>query len=206
MHSVTLENIFSNPNLVSEIQKNAIRKSFLAGNVLLNTNDYVRSVPLVVEGSLKVFREDEEGREILLYYIKPGESCVSSFLGALNHERNKVKAVVDEDAVIYFVSSDDSNRWIGEFPEWAHFIFKLYNKRFEELLDSINAIAFQKMDNRIKHYLDERIKINNSKVIHITHQQLADELGTAREVVSRILKSFEKEGFLKLSRNKITLS
>lgn len=205
MSSIQLDKVFHDVKLIEDIRNKAIRKTFNSGDVLLSTNDYVRAIPLVLEGSLKVFREDDEGREILLYYIKPGESCVSSFLGALNHEKNRVKAVVEEDAVIYFISSDDSNRWIGEHPEWAHFIFKLYNKRFEELLDSINAIAFHKMDDRIQHYLNEKVRLTQNEVLNITHQQIADEIGTAREVVSRILKAFEKEGKLKLSRNKITL-
>jgi len=150
-------------------------------------------------------RTDENGREILLYYIQPGESCIMSFLGGIHDETSKVSAVVEEDAEILFIPVAKAGEWVKEFPEWTDFIFRLYHKRFEELLSVVNAVAFQKLDNRILHLLQQKTKLFNSMEIKITHQQLADELGSTREVVSRLMKQMENEGLVKLSRNKITL-
>jgi CRP/FNR family transcriptional regulator len=150
-------------------------------------------------------RTDANGHEILLYYITAGESCIMSFLGGIHDETSKIKAIVEEDAEILLIPVDKASEWVKKFPEWSDFIFKLYHKRFEELLSVVNAIAFQKLDVRLLHLLKQKSELANSKEIKVTHQQLAEELGTAREVVSRVAKQMENEGLIHLSRNKITL-
>jgi CRP/FNR family transcriptional regulator len=197
-------------NLFKSLLRNEIHsfgqiKTFNAGHIILNENHYIQLIPIVLKGSLRVMRTDENGREILLYYIQPGESCIMSFLGGIHHETSKVSAVVEEDAEILFIPADKAGEWVKEFPEWTDFIFRLYHKRFEELLSVVNAVAFQKLDNRILHLLQQKSKLFQSKEIKITHQQLADELGSTREVISRIVKQMENEGLVKLSRNKINL-
>lgn len=180
-------------------------RSFPAGTVLLNENSHIQLIPIVLKGCLRVIRADEEGREILLYYVQPGESCIMSFLGGLHHETSKVSAVVEEDAEILFIPVSKAGEWVKEYPEWTDFIFRLYHKRFEELLSVVNSVAFQKLDERILQLLHQKAKLHQSKEIKITHQQLANELGSTREVVSRLVKLMENEGVVKLSRNKITL-
>lgn len=180
-------------------------KKFPAGSVILQEDSYIKAIPLVLNGSLKVMRTDSEGREILLYYITPGESCIMSFLGGIHNETSKIKAIVEEDAEILFIPVEKASEWVKKFPEWSDFIFKLYHKRFEELLTAVNAIAFQKLDMRVLQLLKQKAELYQSKEIKITHQQLADELGTAREAVSRVMKQMENEGLVKQSRNKITL-
>jgi len=128
-----------------------------------------------------------------------------SFLGGIHNETSKVKAIVEEDAEILFIPVEKASEWVKKFPEWSDFIFKLYHKRFEELLTAVNAIAFQKLDMRLLQLLKQKSELYQSKEIKITHQQLADELGTAREAVSRVMKQMENEGLVILSRNKITL-
>ncbi|MFN8886762.1 MAG: Crp/Fnr family transcriptional regulator, partial [Cyclobacteriaceae bacterium] len=160
---------------------------------------------LVLSGSLKVVRTDANGHEILLYYITPGESCIMSFLGGIHDETSKIKAVVEEDAELLLIPVSKASEWVKKFPEWSDFIFKLYHKRFEELLSVVNAIAFQKLDERLLHLLTQKSKVPHSKEIVVTHSQLAEELGTAREVISRVAKQMENEGLIHLSRNKITL-
>ena len=150
-------------------------------------------------------RTYEDGREILLYYIKAGESCIMSFLGGMHHDTSKVKAVAEEQTDILFIPSDRVNALIAEFPEWLDYIFRLYHKRFEELLEVVNAVAFKKLDERLLIFLKRKTALTNNQNIHITHEQLSNELGTARVVVSRLLKQMEDEGLVKLSRNKITL-
>jgi CRP/FNR family transcriptional regulator, anaerobic regulatory protein len=191
--------------LQNEVSQFGQLKKIEAGSIILQEDSYIKAIPLVLKGSLKVIRTDSQGHEILLYYITPGESCIMSFLGGIHHETSKVKAIVEEDAEILFIPVDKASEWIKKFPEWSDFIFRLYHKRFEELLSAVNAIAFQKLDARLLQLLKQKADVHQSKEIKITHQQLADELGTAREVISRVMKQLENEGLVQLSRNKLTL-
>lgn len=195
----------SSPELVKKLYENGISKEYEAGDILMNENSYIRSIPIVMKGSIKVIRTEEDGKEILLYYIKAGESCIMSFLGGLHNETSKVKAEIEEDAEILFLPMDKVSLFIKEYPQWLDYIFRLYHKRFEELLDIVNAIAFKKVDERLLNLLHKKAELNNSKTILTTHEQLANELGTARVVVSRLLKQLEEDGEVQLGRNKITL-
>jgi CRP/FNR family transcriptional regulator len=191
--------------LKEEVSQFGQLKKFPSGSVILQEDSYIKAIPLVLKGSLKVMRTDPQGHEILLYYITPGESCIMSFLGGIHNETSKLKAVAEEDCEILFIPVEKASEWIKKFPEWSDFIFKLYHKRFEELLTAVNAIAFQKLDSRLLQLLKQKAELYKSKEISITHQQLADELGTAREAVSRVIKQMENEGLVKLARNKISL-
>lgn len=195
----------TSPKLVEKLQQYSIRKEYEAGSIILNENAHIRSIPIVTKGTLKVIRTEEDGREILLYYIKAGESCIMSFLGGLHNETSKVKAEVEEDAEILFLPVDKVSLFIKEYPQWLDYIFRLYHKRFEELLEIVNAIAFKKVDERMLALLNKKTELTGNKTLNITHEQLANELGTARVVVSRLLKQLEEIGKVKLGRNKITL-
>jgi CRP/FNR family transcriptional regulator len=194
-----------NSELKKEITAAGYSKNFAAGSVILDMQSYVRTIPVVLSGSIKVIRTDEEGREILLYYITPGESCIVSILASMNSDTSKIRAVVEEDAEILLIPADKAREWIHRYPEWTDFIFNLYQKRFEELLDVVNAVAFQKIDTRLLHLLKQKCQLYQSKELSVTHQQLADELGITREATSRVLKQMEKNGILELSRHKIHL-
>lgn len=180
-------------------------KLYKEGEIIMNENSYIRAIPIVLTGSIRVMRVDEEGREILLYYIRPGESCIMSFLGGIHSETSKVKAVAEEDVEILFIPIEKAGMLIKNNSEWLDYIFRLYHKRFEELLSVVNEVAFKKMDDRILHFLKEKQKLTGSNEISITHQELSEELGTSRVVVSRLLKQMEGEGMVKLGRNKILL-
>ncbi|MFN4248482.1 MAG: Crp/Fnr family transcriptional regulator [Flavipsychrobacter sp.] len=180
-------------------------KLYEEGEIIMNENSYIRAIPIVLTGSIRVMRVDEEGREILLYYIRPGESCIMSFLGGIHSETSKVKAVAEEDVEILFIPIEKAGMLIKDNSEWLDYIFRLYHKRFEELLSVVNEVAFKKMDDRILHFLKEKQKLIGSNEIAITHQELSEELGTSRVVVSRLLKQMEGEGMVKLGRNKILL-
>lgn len=193
------------PELLKQLYEYSIIKNYEAGDVILDENARIRSIPVVTKGSIKVMRTEENGREILLYYIKAGESCVMSFLGGLHGETSKVKAEVEEDAEILFLPTEKVAQLIKTHPEWLDYIFKLYHKRFEELLEMVNEVTFKKVDDRLLSLLHKKSELTDSKIIHTTHEQLANELGTARVVVSRLLKSLEEDGKLKLGRNKIEL-
>ena len=201
---ITAENIFQTL-LKKEVDESGQVRSFPAGTVIVNFNAYISSIPIILSGSIKVIRTDEDGREILLYYIKPGESCIMSFLAGIHNDTSKIKAIVEEDVELLLIPIDKAKQWIKEFPEWADFIFNLYQKRFEELLEVVNSIAFQKADVRLMNLLNQKSKLFNSKEIKVTHQQLADETGLSREAVSRVLKQMENEGLVAITRNKIML-
>ena len=195
----------SSPELIEKLNKFSIHRSYDAGSIILNEDSYIRSIPIVTKGLLKVMRTEEDGREILLYYIKPGESCIMSFLGGLHNETSKVRAEVEEDAEILFLPLEKVSLFIKEYPQWLDYIFRLYHKRFEELLEIVNAIAFKKVDERLLNLLKKKSELTATKTINITHEQLANELGTARVVVSRLLKQLEDLGSVQLGRNKIIL-
>ncbi|MBA5245674.1 Crp/Fnr family transcriptional regulator [Marnyiella aurantia] len=193
------------PELISKLTQFSTVRNYKAGEMILDENSLIRAIPIVTRGTLKVMRTEEDGREILLYYIKPGESCIMSFLGGLHDERSKVRAEVEEDAEILFLPVEKVSLFIREYPEWLDYIFRLYHKRFEELLEIVNAIAFKKVDERLLDLLQKKKQVTGSNTLQVTHEQLANELGTARVVVSRLLKQLEEHGHLQLGRNKITL-
>lgn len=204
-HTAGREALPLSPDLTSELYKYSIEKTYTAGSTILNEDAHIRSIPIVVKGSLRVIRTEEDGREILLYYIKAGESCIMSFLGGMHNETSKVRAEVEEDAEILFLPMDKVSLFIKEYPQWLDYIFRLYHKRFEELLEIVNAIAFKKVDERLLNLLYKKQELIGNKTLNITHEQLANELGTARVVVSRLLKQLEEIGKVKLGRNKISL-
>lgn len=195
----------STPEIRDKLRQFGFEKRFLEGEIIQNDNSYIKAIPIVITGSVRVMRSDENGREILLYYIKAGESCIMSFLGGIHHDTSKVKAIAEEDTEILFIPVDKVSLMIKENPEWLDYIFRLYHKRFEELLDVVNEIAFKKMDERLLDLIKKKSKLVKTKTLQITHEQLANELGTARVVVSRLLKQMEYQGLIKLGRNKIEL-
>lgn len=200
-----IEEFKSSPELVEKLYAHSLQKNYKAGSIILSENAAIRAIPIIIKGILKVMRTDEDGKEILLYYIKAGESCIMSFLGGLHNETSKVRAEVEEDAEILFLPVEKVALFIKEHPQWLDYIFRLYHKRFEELLEVINAIAFKKVDERLLALLKKLTELTHSRSISITHEQLANKLGTARVVVSRLLKQLEEEGAVQLGRNKITL-
>ena len=195
----------SSPEIKEKLYKYGFTKHIEEGDTLLNENDHINAIPIVTKGSIAVMRTEESGKEILLYYIKPGESCIMSFLGGLHHDTSKIKAVAEEESELLFIPIHNVTELIKESPEWLDYIFRLYHKRFEELLEVVNAIAFKKLDERLLDFVRRKSELTKNKTINMTHEQLANELGTARVVVSRLLKQMEDEGLVALGRNKITL-
>lgn len=195
----------SSPEIKEKLYSFGFLKTFEEGDVIQNENAYIKAIPIVIKGTIKVMRTEEDGREILLYYITAGESCIMSFLGGMHHDTSKVSAIAEEKTEILFIPIDKVSLLIKEYPEWLDYIFRLYHKRFEELLEVVNAVAFKKMDERLLDFIKRKCEIAQSKTIAITHEQLANELGTARVVVSRLLKQLEDMELVKLGRNKISL-
>lgn len=193
------------PELRDKLNEFGVIKTFYEGDIILNENAYIRSIPIVLKGSIAVLRTEDDGREILLYYIKAGESCIMSFLGGIHNDTSKIKAIAEDDTEILLIPIEKVSLLIKEYPQWLDYIFKLYHKRFEELLKIVNEVAFKKMDERLLNFLKRKSEHTGNNILNLTHESIANELGTARVVVSRLLKQLEEEGKVKLGRNKISL-
>jgi len=193
------------PRLSEQLMSAGVTRTFHEGDLIVDEQARIRAIPIVTRGSVRVIRRDEDGRELLLYYIRAGESCIMSFLGGLHQDTSKVVAVAEEETDILFVPVDKVTSMVHDNPEWLDYIFRLYHRRFEELLDVVNSVAFKKVDERMLDYLRRKSEITQSKTLLVTHEQLANELGSARVVISRLLKRMEEEGIVHLGRNKITL-
>lgn len=196
------KNIFE-PSLIQELEACPII-DFGEHQQILSEGQYIKQVPVLLNGLIKVLRYDESGKEILIYEIQPGESCILSITATITHNRSKAIAVTDEPVKAVIVSSDLIIRWMDRYKSWRSFIMNLYYNRLNELISGFEDLAFKHMDERLMDRLKSKRKDTSGRIT-ITHQQLAEELGTAREVISRLLKKMEKEGMVRLSRGQITI-
>ena len=193
------------PELLGEIEANHIVMEPKAGDVMMNPGQTIRAVPLVISGSFKVSRVNEEGQELLLYYVREGESCAMTFTCCMMHHFSAIKASCEEDSVLLCVPVQMLDEWMTKYQTWKRFVMTTILSRFTELIKSIDEIAFKKLDDRLTHYLKEKSSMTGSSVINLSHQQIADDLGTNRVVVSRLLKKLEIDKKLLLYRNQIKL-
>ncbi len=191
--------------LLDEIQESGKVMNFSAGENLIEIGSYIKQMPLLVKGTLKISREDMDGNELLLYYLNSGETCAMSLTCCMGDVKSNVRATAIEDAEIIMLPTQKMNEWMNKYDCWKNFIFRAYQIRFEEMLGTIDSIAFMKMDERLERYLMERSKELNHKILNLTHQEIASDLNTSREVVSRLLKQLEKLGRIKLHRYKVEI-
>lgn len=191
--------------LNSQILELASTALFQPGEMILREGAYVKHIPLVARGLVKVFKEDDEGNEVLLYYIKSGESCVMSLTACLKNEKSSVKAIVEEDAEIMLIPAAASVLWARKHPDWNEFMLQLFNSKYHELLHIVNILTFHKKEIRLMDYLFKKAETTNSKNLTATHQEVANDLGSTREVISRLLKKLEHEGKIRLGMGKIEI-
>ncbi len=192
--------------LQKEIAQVGTLKHFRAGEVIMNYGSYVKLVPLLVKGAIKVVREDDEdGRELLLYYLYAGETCSMSFSCCMMNKRSDIRTTAEDDSAIIAIPIRYVDAWISKYPSWKNFVMQAYDSRMREMIQTIDSIAFKKMDERLLKYLHERSEAHASKTIHSTHQEIANDLNASREAVSRLLKKLERDGTIALERNKIQL-
>ncbi len=175
------------------------------GFTLMRPGGYIRTVPILLSGSVKILRADSEGREALLYYLGGMDSCAMSLSCCLDRRQSEITAIANEKTKLIAVPVDKIEEWITKYSTWRQFVFMTYQKRFEDLLGVIDQIAFQKLDDRLLGLLNRKSKQCGCSVFNITHEELGNELATSREVVSRLLKQLERIGKVRLSRNKIEL-
>jgi CRP/FNR family transcriptional regulator len=192
-------------NLRKSIEQEATVMEIPAGEMLMDIGNYIKFVPLIMSGTLKIMREDKDGNELLLYYVKAGETCAMSLTCCMGDARSNVRAIAEEDTVILASPVRYMDQWTNQYQSWKSFVMHTYQKRFEELLATIDGIAFQKLDDRLERALKQRSEAASVKLLAVTHQELATELNSSREVISRILKQMEKRNMVKLGRNRIEL-
>lgn len=199
-----IKNIFPtlDPNLLNDIEKNAEIIQFIEGENIMKTGQNIRSTLLVLNGVIKVSREDENGKEIFMYHLEPGQACALSILCAAQNQTSEIKATAVKATEILAIPIQYVDQWMKEHKSWYQFVLATYRERFEELLNTIDAIAFTGMDKRLEHYLKKQVKQMGNN-IKITHQEIAHDLNSSREVVSRLLKKMETKGWLIIHRNSI---
>jgi CRP/FNR family transcriptional regulator len=174
-----------------------------AGDIIMDIDQTIDQIPLVIKGSIKILREDEEGNEIFLYYLEPGSACATSITCCLTGQKSTIRAIAEDDTEYLAIPVHYSDEWMIKYKSWKNFVMNTYAERFEELLKAIDQLAFKKMDERLAKYLHDKAELHESHEIHISHQEIAYDLNTSREVISRLLKQLEKIGSIKLGRNRI---
>ena len=198
-------NFITEPDLLEEIEKTGKRLTFVSGDVLVQPEKYIKVIPLLIRGTVKVMRFDSKGHELFLYYITSGQSCAVSLSTCLTDKLSNIKAIVEEETELIAIPALEAARWFEIYPGWRSFVLLTMNDRFDELIKTVDQIAFSKIDDRILQLLQTKSEKLGTKQLHITHQEIATELSTSREVVSRLLKHLEKNGRLSLFRNRIEL-
>lgn len=192
-----------NKELLENIEKYGILKEVKAGDVVMEYGQFIKSVPLILNGCIKVMRRDDEGKELFLYYLYPGETCAMSLTCCMANQKSEIRAVAEEDSEFIAIPIQYLDLWMHEYNDWKNLVIQTYSNRFRDLLNTIDNIAFRNMDERVEEYLFSKTQALQTSTINITHQEIATELGTSREVISRLLKQLEKKGKIALGRNKI---
>lgn len=192
-------------DLIDDIARTSVLKEFSTGDVLIDFGDYIKKMPLLINGAIKILREDFDEGELLLYFIEKGDTCAMTMACCLGETKSEIRAVAETPGLMVMIPVHKMEEWLGKYKSWRNFVFNSYNSRLKEMLLAIDNLAFMKMDERLLNYLYDKSKINQSQLIHNTHQEIAYDLNTSRVVVSRLLKALENSGKIKLHRASIEL-
>ena len=190
-------------DLVNEIVDIGILRTIKSNELLIDIGDKMTHVPLILNGAVKIIREDKNGDEIALYFLEKGDTCAISFINCINRSKSMFRGVSEKDTEGIFVPVDKIDAWLKKYKSWREFVIDSYHMRLIEMVESIDSLAFSKLDKRLYKYLTDKAKVMKDKVLIITHQKIADDINTSRVVVSRLLKALENEGKIKIRRNRI---
>lgn len=191
------------PGLIQEIVEQGRLMKFRAGEVIMDYGSYVRMVPLLLSGSIKVIRQGEDGNELLLYFLSAGDTCSMSFTCCMTDKRSAIRTVAEDDTALIGIPIKFVDEWISTYKSWKNFVMISYDNRLLEMVKTIDSIAFKKMDERLWEYLQQKSQALQDDVIQTTHQEIAYDLNASREAISRLLKKLEKMGYIQLGRNLI---
>jgi CRP/FNR family transcriptional regulator len=190
--------------LLTEIFEHAELIEVKKDDVVMDYGKYIKSMPMIIKGCLRVLREDEAGNELFLYYLDKGHTCAMSLTCCMANKKSEIRAIAEEDTTMISIPVRFMDHWM-EYANWREYIMETYSFRFQELLAALDGVAFHHMDERLEDYLVQKSAHKNSKNLAVSHQEIARELNTSREVVSRLLKKMEHKGQVKLGRNNIEM-
>ncbi|WOD44335.1 Crp/Fnr family transcriptional regulator [Hwangdonia lutea] len=190
-------------DLINEIYQSGVFKTFKKQDIVIDIDQTLKHIPLLLSGSIKILREDNDGNDLLIYFLETGETCTMSLTCCMGSSKSKVRAVAEKDSNLVMIPVALMQKWFHNNESWRNFILESYQSRFSEMLETIDDLAFMKMNERLYKYLIHKTKLNSSKTIIVKHLDIAEDLHTSRVVISRLLKQLENENKIKLSRNKI---
>ena len=191
--------------LLDEIAKVAIYKEFKADDYLIEIGDYIKTMPLLLTGAIKILREDENGDELLLYFLERGDTCAMTLTCCMGQSKSRIRAIAETDGAMLMIPVEKMEEWLTKYKTWRNFVFDSYNVRLNEMLEAIDTLAFMNLDERLYKYLTDKAKVIGDTEIKNTHQEIAYEMHTSRVVISRLLKALEMQRKIKLHRNKIEI-
>ena len=191
--------------LLNVLASSGSQMSFRAGESIMDPGQFIKLIPIVLEGLIKVIRTDESGKELFLYYLEPGQTCALSLTCCSASRPSEIKALAEEQTMILGVPIDLHEKWMDEYRQWKEYVSSTYQSRFQELLETLDAVAFKRLDQRLMRYLSTKLKQQKATELQMSHQEIATEMGTSREVISRLLKQLEKRRWIELGRNVIYL-
>lgn len=197
---------FFEPKLRQEIELHATLIQLQQGEELIREGQYIKSFPILLEGNIRVSRHDSDGRELLLYFLNPGETCSMALTCCMGQQQSNIQATTEQPSILIRIPVECLDLWMSRYPSWKTYTMWSYRKRFDELLETIDAIAFMELDQRLIRFLVARFKATGEKIFNGTHQEIALNLNTSREVISRLLKQMEQKGLVKLGRGLIDFS
>lgn len=192
-------------DLIELLEKEAVQKTFLAGETIIRTGQYIKSTTIVLKGQIKIYRENQDGGEFLMYYLGPGQACAVSMICAIQSQTSEIMAMAEEDTEVLMLPVQLMDELMKRFKSWYQFVIQTYRSRFDELLVVVDNIAFRNMDERLEFYLKRYAEKSGKKNIELSHQQIADDLNSSREVISRLLKKMEQRNMVILHRNMIEI-
>ena len=190
-------------DLISEIKQLGVPKSFTEDTTIIDVGEYIKSMPLLVSGAIKILREDEHGEELVLYYLEKGDTCAMTLSCCMGQTKSKIRAVAETNVELVMLPKEKMADWLGKYKTWQAYILQTYHHRMDELLEALDTIAFLKMDERLFKYLKDKAMVTHNDLLHVTHKQISEDLHTSRVVVSRLLKKLENESKIQLFRNSI---
>jgi len=197
---------FFESGLRTAISESGTFREFEAQEELIREDQYIRSFPIVLSGLIRVCRTDDEGNELLLYYLRPGEVCTVALICCMDRTRSRVKAIAEEETTAIAVPVELLDSWMSRYQTWKEYVMHSMQLRFDELLNALDSIAFLKMDERLVRFFTDRHRSTGTTVFEGSHQDVALAMNSSREVISRLLKQMEKKGMIKLSRGRIDYS
>jgi len=189
--------------LLQEIHEIGVYKEVKEGDVLIEIGDYIKSMPLLINGAIKILREDNEGEELALYFIERGDTCTMTLSCCVGNTKSEIRGVAETDVRLIMIPVQKMSQWMQKYKSWQGFILESYHSRMMEMLEAIDTIAFLKMDERLLKYLRDKAMVSHNDELHVKHKDIAQDLHTSRVVVSRLLKKLENENKIKLYRNRI---